>query len=133
MKINKFFATNEHLEEKGVWHEIGDGAKVLVARNNNKNHAEELKRLIAPYRRQIQMNKLPDEVYKKISIEAMAKTILLGWVGFEDDNGKELKYSIEAATDLLTRLPDFRNVITSFSDEMDAYQQEAEEGAENNS
>lgn len=132
MKINKFFATNEQLEEKGVWHEIGEGAKVLVARNGNKNHTEELKRLMAPYRRQIQLGKLPDEVYKKISIEAMARTILLDWSGFEDDTGKELKYSFEAASDLLTRLNDFRNVITSFSDEMDAYQQVAEEDAEKN-
>lgn len=122
MDLKKEFGTDKSLELEGVWQELGDGASVLVARAGNRNHAEELKRLTAPYRRQISLGKLGAEVWEKISIESMASCVLLDWKGIKDD-GKVVPYSQANALRLLTDYPDFRDMISALANEMSAYQQ----------
>lgn len=128
MDIGKTYGTNKQLEEGGVWIELGDGASILVARAGNKENRAALKRLIAPHKVALRNDKLADEVLERLTIEAMAETILLGWKGIRE-NGKDVPYSRDNAVRLLTDYKDFRDQVSAFSTEMALFQQ-AEEAAE---
>lgn len=128
MDLKKQYGTDKALEENGVWQDIGDGASVLVARMGNSRNVLELKRLTAPHKRQIQLGKLDDEIWKKINIEAIADSILLDWKGVEI-NGKELPYSKPNAIQVLTDYADFRDVISTLANDMANYQNQEKEAA----
>lgn len=125
--------TDLNRESDGVWVEIGDGARIKVARIGNPRHAAMLRRLSAPYRRQINNSTLPDDVAFRISGEAMADAILLDWEGLELD-GAPLLYSRQAAKDLLCnqQLKDFRSQVQAAAEDEEAFRQVVIEEAEKN-
>lgn len=126
MKISKF-ATDLTLEEEGVWVDIGEGAKVKVARIGNPKYRARLRELQKPYRRQIRLDTLPEDLNDEIVIRAIADTILLDWSGIEDDKGKAIKYSKDAAFELLKGLRDFRGLIADIALEQQTFRREEEE------
>lgn len=135
MKLGEF-RNDLNLENDGVWISLNDAAKVKVARSGNPRHSEILRRLSAPYRRQISNNSLSNDVAFKISGEALAEAILLDWEGVEDDDGKPLPYSKSAARDLLCNRQyeaRFRNPIVAASEEVEAFRQTVIGDAEKNS
>jgi hypothetical protein len=67
--------------------------------------------------------KLSDELATKISIEAMARTILLDWDGIAHD-GRELPYSVEAAISVLTDVPEFREIVFRASNTFETFRLE---------
>ena len=110
MKISKF-ATDLDLEEKGTWVDIGEGGQILVARIGNPAYREKMRHLSKPYQSQIRQGTLPEDLNDEIFLKAIVETILLDWKGIEDDNGKEIKYSKDAAMKLLLGLRDFRDLV----------------------
>jgi len=131
MKISQF-ATDLDLEENGVWVDIGDGGQLLVARMGNPNYTRVVRELSKPYRSRIRKGTMPDEISDEILFKAMSQTILLGWSGIEDDKGKEIKYSSDAAYDLLKGMKDFRILVSELANEQMAFRRE-EMTAEGNS
>lgn len=129
----KEFATDKSAEIEGTWMSIGDGAEVKVARWNNPSHKKVLERLRKPYRSMLMAGRdIPDDKAEEIAIESMVEAILLDWKGFSDDDGKELKYSKEAAKLLLTELKDFRDMVSGLSIASETFRkQEVEEIAKN--
>jgi len=89
MDIKKVFGTNKIAEQEGVWVDVGAGGKLLVARLGNTNFSNSFKRLLQPHQIKLRNRNLPDDIQEKITIEAFAETVLLGWEGLEVD-GKKL-------------------------------------------
>jgi len=131
MDVQKRFGTSRELELNGVWVDIGDGARVLVARIGNTRYTEYFQKRMRPHVKALRTKTLSDAVAEEILIDVMSNTILLGWEGiFEGDQA--LPYSVANAKRLLQELPDFRKVINEIADEMEAYKAvELEEGAKN--
>lgn len=129
MKFSKF-KTNTTLEQDGVWVDIGEGAKVRVARFGNPAYQKHLERSYKPYRKMQRTGTVPEELQRKLFIDAMANTILLDWSGFKDDNGADVPYSVSAAIEKLTDLKDFREFISELATEAETFRDEeiAEEG-----
>lgn len=125
MDMKKNYGTNKVLENEGVWVDLGDGASIKVARVGNKENTTLVKRLTAPHKVAIRANKLPDEIWEKITIEAVASTILLDWKGLKED-GKLIPYSKENAVQLLTDYKDFRDQVSGLSSELALFQAEDE-------
>lgn len=126
MDIKKAFGTNENLERDGVWIDMGDGASVKVARSGNRENRAVVKRLLAPHKVALRNDKLSDDVIEKVTIEAMADTILIDWKGISED-GKAVPYTRDNAIRLLTDYKDFRDQVSAFSTELALFQDRQEE------
>lgn len=125
MKIAAKYATDETLETEGVWVEIGERARILVARAGNPKHEKLVRELRKPHERRFRDGKLPDDLATKLAVEAIARTILLGWEGLEDENGEPMPYSVEKARELLTELKDFRTEVAEIATEAEMYRKES--------
>ena len=129
MKLSKF-STNIDRELEGQWVDIGDGAKVLVARLGNERYVKYLERAYKPYRKMQRTGSVPDDLSRKIFIDSLANCILLGWSGITDDAGVDIPYSVEEAAKSLSLFKDFRELIAEISQESATYRDEeiAEDG-----
>ena len=128
MQLNKAFGTDESLENEGKWFDIGDGARILVARFGNKAHKTSLNKLRAPYKPLLlRGGSIPDDKNEEIINESMAQTILLGWEGFMDQDMKELPFSIEAAREAFKLYPDFLDMVSQFSLDVSNYRSDIQE------
>lgn len=130
MKLFRAYETDEQAENKGVWVELAPHVKILVARWLNDNHIRALDKLKAPYRDQLRAGiPLEKEIMINIAATAMAETILLGWEGFEKEDGSVLEYNFDEALKALKSLRDFRDDVTSLSEVRSTYNKYALERA----
>lgn len=129
--IKKLFGTDAKKEQEGVWYDIADDLKMKIARIGNPNYQKRLQILSKPYRRAMRRGTLSDEVAEKLLIQCMAETIVLDWEGVEE-NGKEIPYSKEAAIDILTKYPELKSYIYDIANELEGFQEEENEEAEEN-
>ena len=118
--LQKEFATDEKSELEGIWEDVGEGAKVLVARVGNKHYTERFKRLGKGLQRQLDRGTLPEDKQAAILIAIIADTILLDWSGFADE-GKSIEYSKENARLMLKKYPDFRQFVWDIANDADLY------------
>ena len=130
MDINKFKADKKK-EEEGVWIDIGEDARIKVARLNNEKYKNHFRRTTKPYRRQIRNGNLAEDVAERLLIDAMANTILLGWENLEE-GGKAIKYSVENAKRILSESVDFRDLVSDAAGEIESYRIEDLEEAKGN-
>lgn len=106
------FRTDKALEKEGIVLDYGD-FKIKVARAGGANSAfqKALTAKIRPYKRQLDAGTIPDDVAEKLFLDVYAESVVLGWEGVTDENGKLLPYSKENAVKLFSDLPDlFRDV-----------------------
>jgi len=129
MKVSAF-KTDEGRERDGVWVDIGDGARLLVARVNNERHKQVFLELTKPYKVQVRTGTIQEEVAARILRECYARTILLSWEGLQDDDGNDIPYSQEAAEELLA-IPDFMSMVGEFATTRELYRKEEQEQAGN--
>lgn len=115
MDLKKAFATDEQKEIEGVWIEIGENAELLIARAGNPKYNKLLEKLQKPHRAAIARDRLPINVARKMIIEVLAETVLLDWKNIEYDG--HLEYSKENALMLLTKLKDFRELVSDLARE----------------
>jgi len=127
MKISSF-ATDLDLEENGVWVDIGDGARLKLARIGNPAYTKLQRELAKPLRQQLRRNSVPQDKLLDIQLQLLSRTVLLDWEGLEDDKGKKIKYSTENAFQLMRDLKDFRRLVEETADEQATFARiEAEE------
>jgi hypothetical protein len=76
----------------------------------------------------------PREVSQKLLIEHLAQAIIVDWRGaaFRSKDGKEIPYSIDAARELLTRLPHFRMRVGALANRLEGFQAENQADVEKN-
>lgn len=122
--------TSEDLENKGVWRDLGNGAKVLIARLGNEAFKTKFNELVQPYTETGM--KVPTDVQLEITVKCMSTTMLLGWEGIYDGE-EELPYSVENAARVLTEIKDFRELILKLSGDLDSYKEKADKALEGNS
>lgn len=132
MDLGKTFGTSDKLENEGVWIDLGEGAAIKVARAGNRANQRLLRKLAAPHRVALRSGKLPDDVMERITVQAMAETILIDWKNIEFE-GRPLAYSVENATRVLSALKDFRDYVADQAADMSHFQAEREEAAAKNS
>lgn len=131
MDIRKTFGTDAKLESEGVWMDLGEGARIKVARAGNPANRRKLTKLMERHRVTLRTRNLPEDVLERITIETMAETLLLDWTGIEE-RGETVPYSLENATRLLTDYKDFRDQVAALAADMALFRAESEEGAQKN-
>lgn len=124
MDIFAKFATDPKLELEGTWVAIGTPTKtlengdpdpesapqILVARSGNKRHGRIVSKLYDANRTLLEgKDEAADAKGDEITIESMAKSILLDWKHLEF-KGESLIYSYENAKKLLS-VKDFRDLV----------------------
>ena len=125
--------TNPDLENKGVWVEWELGVQLLIARIGNKAFDEMMRRLSEPHLKTIRAD-AGDKKMEDITKKALAKHILLGGKGIEDDDGKALKYTPEQALTFFNddSLRDLYKFVLITANESARYRAELDEdGAKN--
>ena len=108
MSIYDSFLTDAELEREGVELDFGD-FQVMIARAGgaNKRYEQTLRRQLDKHKRAIQLEALPPEAAERILRAVFAETIVLGWKGVEDRDGKEIPFSTGACVKLFEELPEF--------------------------
>lgn len=130
MDLRKQFAVDATLEREGVWVDMGEGAAIRIARLNSEQYRRALRRRLEPHKVRLRLNKVPEELLERLTVETLAETVLIDWRGIED-GGEPLTYSREAAERLLTDLPEFREFVVAQAGDLALFQQqrvEAEQG-----
>jgi len=120
MDLKKAFATDKKLELEGVWHDLGEGAGVLIARIGNRRYQNALNKTLADNRTMIKTGLMSEEAAEKDLCEIIADTILLDWKNIDDD-GQPLPYTKENAVAMLIKYPDFRVLVVDLAGISDNY------------
>lgn len=106
MSIYSMFETDPNLEADGIALEYGD-ATFIVARAGRENkkfqHAVETR--LRPYRNQMRLGTLDDEVGLKLVAEAYAESVILAWDGVTDRDGEPLEFNRANVVKVLLDLP----------------------------
>jgi hypothetical protein len=131
MKLSKFRADSPAAVE-GVWYDLGDGARVRVARWNNPRFLKARQK--SATRGGMLTRQRPDfEEAEALLIDVVAETILLDWQGFVEDDGETaIPYSIERAKQALIECRDFYDQIISLSQSAELFASEQLEDAGKN-
>ncbi len=90
---------------EGVWVNIMGPFDVRVARANNPRYRSVFQRLFTSALQENNadgMEDLPEGMFDQIQTEAMAETILVGWRGIHDEDGKVIPYSKEKSLEILS-------------------------------
>lgn len=129
--LKKLFGTDQSKERDGVWHDMGEGMKMLIARIGNPNYQKRFQALSKPHRRALRRGTLSDDIAEQLLIRCLAETIVLGWEGVEE-KGKEIPHSVDNAVRVLTDYPDLRNYVNDIANEMEGYKADEDEEAIDN-
>lgn len=117
-------------EVDGVWMEMGDGCRLLIARANNPKYKQRAKRLQSRVLTRISVDPDSDE---RVVRECVAHHCLLGWEKLYLDKKEVGPYTPELALDLFEQFPDFLLFVLSYAQEREAYRTEKLEEAKGNS
>lgn len=131
MDIGKQYGTDARLEAEGVWVDLGEGARIKVARAGNPANRKMLQRMMEKHRVTLRSRNLPEDVLERITIQVMAETILLGWENIEE-RGEPVPFSVENAERLLGAYRDFRDQVAALAADMALFRGESEEAAQKN-
>lgn len=130
MDILKQFGTNLSKEEDGVDVEIG-GATLKIARTGTKAYNKLVNKLFTANKAVLDMkNDASQTMSDKLMAEILAKTVLKGWTGIEED-GVALPYSVENAQRLLL-IKDFRALVLEKANDFSLYRSAVEEDVSGN-
>ena len=129
------FSWNHEAESEGVWREaFGGTARLKVARFNNPAHTAMLRKLRSEHEEALKNPESEEgqRVLALIGNQAMAAHILKGWEGIQDEEGKELPFSVEAAEYLMNRFEEFGNTVFQLSLDAEQYRKYREDDAVKN-
>lgn len=131
MSLARAFNTDRDLEENGKWFNdvLGDGSGVnlKIRRMSSERVAKFQQEEVQRNRFRMKEGKFPDDVNTEILISVLAGSVIVDWSGVTGDDDAELPFSVEAATEQLTRLRDFRLLVSGLASNMDAYRKGVEE------
>ena len=132
MDIRKKYETDEQAEINGVWRDLGDGAKVLIARAGNQAFKDLTAKLYEQNKETLDAD-TPEAraLNKKLMSAVLARTILLGWQGITED-GQTVPYSHDKAEEYLN-FTDFSAEIQRLSQDRERYLKQRQEGEAKNS
>lgn len=113
MSVYKQYKTNTEKEVTGVPVEVAVNddktvAVITISRMGqaNKAYTKMLDRETKPYRRQIEMGSMSNDLADKIFKKVFAATVIKGWVNMRDENDVELPFNEENAIKVMDDLPE---------------------------
>ena len=116
----ELFATDAVLVEEGAWFDIGDGARLKVARTRNRRFLEQLRELTAGTKRRIARGLLSEDEALDIYVAALARAVLVDWEGLTE-HGEALAYTPEKAAALLREIPVFRKLVEDCAGDIEGF------------
>lgn len=158
------FASDRTREIDGVWVTVEHGVRLRVARMNNPKYLARLRELMRPHQAELRLGRTryvvdgkeapprdtaSDELLEKLSIQAMARTILLGWENLYESkrNGSgevilgadgqpemvEVLYSEGKALEYLRKFREFQLIVLEVANDQNIYREEVLQESEGNS
>lgn len=126
VSIFDVFETDTNAEEDGRWFDgFGSGGiSVKLRRLSSKKAMAVRQRLNRRYRSSAKNGVLPAEIQDKIILSTLAEGCFVDWKGIYARDGKPIEFSPEAAYELLSKLPNFRNAVYTVCDQLDFWRTE---------
>lgn len=126
----KLFATDPVLVEEGAWFDIGDSARLKIARAGNRRYLEQLRAQTRGKERRIARGLLSEDEALDIYVGALAGAVLVDWEGLTE-HGEALAYTPEKAEALLREMPTFRKLVEGCADDIEGFRPQpgADEGS----
>lgn len=131
MNLFKQFATDPQAEKDGVRFEIGVNSQgetiafqIARAGGQNVRYVKAIEAKTKPYRMQIQAGTIDPEIAARLMREVFAESVVIGWEGVEDENGRLLTYSPEAAATLFEQLPELYALLQEQAQNVALYRKE---------
>ena len=118
MDLKKEFSYDADKAVNGVWSDIGDGCRLLVARMNNANYNKALRKAVLPFSRRGGSPSVDQN--RQILVRCTSRHVLLGWEGLTED-GTEVEYSEEEAYRLMTTYEEFFQLVVGIAADSDNY------------
>ena len=108
VSIYDMFDTDREMERKGMIVDFGSAGKVLIARAGGANSAfaKVFEFKTRPQRRLIDAGIMEEKLANELLMEAFAETVVLGWEGIKNREGKLIPFNKKNAIELFTDLPD---------------------------
>lgn len=132
MNLFKQFATDPQAEKEGVRFEIGVNSQgetiafqIARAGGQNIRYVKAIEAKTKPYRMQIQAGTIDPEIAARLMREVFAESVVIGWEGVEDENGRLLTYSPEAAATLFEQLPELYALLQEQAQNVALYRKDA--------
>jgi hypothetical protein len=117
-------------EKDGVWVQldIGEDVWVRVRSSDCPQHQKRTRTFAAKHWRQMSSGKIDPTLEWNETGKALAETVLLDWKGLLDDDGKEIPFSLQFATELMTNreFKEFRKAVVRAADDEANFQAEVE-------
>lgn len=131
LDIFKSFATDTAKEQDGVWEDLGGGARILVARSNNRKYIKLMEAKLKAHKHTLDAGgEAAEKVAEEAIVDSMAKAILLDWQELSWQ-GAPLEVSEENAKKLLG-VKDFRAMVMRLADDRERFLAAEEEEAVKN-
>lgn len=125
MDITKEFGTDHAKEVDGIDVDIG-GATLRIARIGSLAYNKLVNKLFTANKQVLNLkNEQSEAVNENLMSEVLAKTVLKGWSGIEE-NGVALPFSVENAQRLL-RIKDFRALVMEKASDFTLYKAAVED------
>ena len=126
------FKRNEDREQQGITLDLGGVGKFKMARagGSNKRYQQCLERGMRPHRKAFQQGTLNEEVANKILLDTFIDSVLLGWDGVTDQNGKAMPYTKDNARKLMGDLPDLFVALRDAASDMSLFRDEEQQAAD---
>lgn len=105
--LYEMFETDAALETDGLALEYGK-ATIIVARAGgaNRKFQSVLESKLRPYRAQLRVGAMDDDVALRLLAEAYADGVIIAWDGVKDRDGNALEFTKPNVVKLLLDLPD---------------------------
>ncbi len=119
------FGTVKQYEEDGVTLDLGVAKfRIRRAGGGNRRYGVVLAAKLRPHRRALDAGVLSEDISKNIMLETYFETVVTGWEGVTDPEGKLLAYNLENFKRVMTDLPDLWALIMKESDNLRNFQAE---------
>lgn len=132
MSLYKQFKTDQSLEQEGIVLNYGQNSKgenidIKIARagGHNTKFAKVAEQVLKPYRRQI-ANETAERVVMENAMRTIyARSVVIGWSGVEDEDGKPMPFTEENCIKLFTDLPDLFSDLREQAEKQTLFRREA--------
>ena len=125
------FATDPKKESEGVWKTIGPGARICVARFDNRDFQDALSKGYEERRAELDVGgEVSEALAAEIMAGAMAEHLVKGFEGLAY-KGKPAEYSKEMTRTLLMH-KEFLRTVRRLSEDVENFRYDAEEAAAKN-
>ncbi len=111
--------TDERAEEEGVWHDLGEGAKVKTARINNPEYQKLFSSIDKGKQEMAERGQLTEESANELFAYLTGRGLIRDWENIELD-GEKLSPTPENF-EKVCKIKDFRSIIRNLASDMENY------------